>query len=156
MATKELMAGDLAPEFDLPSTGGKNISLKKFRGKKNVVLYFYPKDNTPGCTQEACSFRDEEGQFTARNTAILGVSLDSLKAHHDFIEKYALPFPLLSDEEAVVSKAYGVYKQKNMYGRIYWGIERSTFVIGKDGRIRQIFRRVKVVNHSEEVLKHLP
>ena len=155
MATRELKIDGTAPDFNLPSTKGHNLSLKEFRGKKNVVLYFYPKDDTPGCTKEACSFRDEHRQFRARDAVILGVSLDSLDSHHKFTEKYDLPFLLLSDENASVSKAYGVYKQKSLYGRIFWGIERSTFMIGKDGKIKEILRKVKVDGHSDELLKLL-
>jgi peroxiredoxin Q/BCP len=152
---KELQVGDAAPEFDLPSTEGRNIRLSEFRGSKTVVLYFYPKDDTPGCTKEACSFRDERSRFEKKGAVILGVSLDDLDSHRKFIQKYGLPFTLLSDEDAAVSKAYGVYKEKNLYGRKHWGIERSTFVIGKDGKVRGIFRRVKVDGHSEEILAGL-
>ena len=155
MATRELKIGDTAPDFNLPSTEGRNISLKEYRGKKTVVLYFYPKDDTPGCTKEACRFRDDQRKFGAKNAVILGLSLDSLDSHHRFAEKHDLPFPLLSDGEATVSKAYGVYKQKSLYGRIFWGIERSTFIIGKDGKIKEIFRMVRVDGHSDELLKLL-
>jgi peroxiredoxin Q/BCP len=155
MAAKELKAGDPAPDFSLPSSDGREISLKEYRGKKTVVLYFYPKDDTPGCTKESCSFRDELSRFTTRDTVILGVSLDDLDSHQKFIQKYSLTFPLLSDEKAVVSKAYGVYKQKNMYGQKFWGIERSTFVIGRDGKLKEIFRKVQVDGHTDEVLKAL-
>ncbi len=153
MAIKELKIGNKAPDFNLPSTGGRNISLKEFHGKKTVVLYFYPKDNTPGCTKEACSFRDELSRFHRKKAVILGVSLDSLEAHHRFIRKYDLPFPLLSDEKTVTSKAYGVYKEKSLYGRKFWGIERSTFIIGKDGKIKDIFKKVIVNGHSDQVLQ---
>jgi thioredoxin-dependent peroxiredoxin len=155
MTSREINVGDTAPDFKLPSTKGHDISLKEFRGKKNVVIYFYPKDDTPGCTKEACGFRDEQREFLARNTVVLGVSLDSLDSHHRFTEKYNLPFALLSDENTSVSKAYGVYKQKSMYGRVFWGIERSTFIIGKDGKVKEIFRKVKVDGHSDELLKLL-
>src|SRR5258708_7458357 len=126
---KMLNVGDKAPAFDLMSDEGKQVRLRDFKGQ-TVILYFYPKDDTPGCTREACSFRDELGQFKKKNTVVLGVSLDDVKSHQAFKKKYNLPFPLLSDENAIVSKAYEVYKKKNMYGRIYWGIERTTFVIG--------------------------
>lgn len=152
MSTKELKVGDPAPDFSLPSSEGRDISLKEYRGKKNVVLYFYPKDDTPGCTKESCSFRDELPKFTTQDTVILGVSLDDLDSHQRFIRKYGLPFPLLSDEQATVSKAYEVYKEKNMYGRKFWGIERSTFIIGKDGKIKQIFRKVQVDGHTNAIL----
>ncbi|MEK6684138.1 MAG: thioredoxin-dependent thiol peroxidase [Nitrospirota bacterium] len=155
MASKELSVGDPAPDFRLPSTEGREISLKEFHGKKNVVLYFYPKDDTPGCTKESCSFRDERPKFDRKDTVILGVSFDDLASHAKFVEKYKLPFTLLSDENKKVASAYGVYKEKSMYGRTYLGIERSTFVIGKDGKIAQIYRKVKVDGHSEEILKAL-
>jgi peroxiredoxin Q/BCP len=155
LSTKELKAGDRAPSFSLPSTGGDRISLKDYAGKKNVILYFYPKDDTPGCTKEACSFRDESSRFRTKDAVVLGVSLDGLDSHERFARKYGLSFPLLSDENAAVSKAYGTYKEKNMYGRRFWGIERSTFLIGKDGKIKEIFRKVKVDGHSEAVLEGL-
>ena len=152
MAKKELKVGDAAPDFRLPSTDGREISLKEFRGKKNVVLYFYPKDDTPGCTREACSFRDERSKFDKKEAVVLGVSFDDLESHKKFSGKYHLPFPLLSDTDKKVAEAYGVYKEKSMYGRTYMGIERSTFVIDKDGKIARIYRKVKVDGHSDEVL----
>lgn len=155
MASKELKVGDPAPDFRLPSTEGREVSLKEFQGKKNVVLYFYPKDDTPGCTKESCSFRDEKLKFDKKDAVILGVSFDDLKSHAKFVEKYKLPFTLLSDEDKKVATAYGVYKEKSMYGRTYMGIERSTFVIGKDGKLAQIYRKVSVDGHSEEILKAL-
>jgi len=155
MAVKELKVGDPAPDFRLPSTEGREIALKEFRGKKNVVLYFYPKDDTPGCTKEACSFRDERPKFGKKDAVILGVSFDDLESHKKFAGKYKLPFPLLSDADKKVAEAYGVYKEKSMYGRTYMGIERSTFVIDKDGTIAQIYRKVKVDGHSDEILEAL-
>ena len=152
MAAKELKVGDTAPDFHLPSTEGREIALKDFRGKKNVVLYFYPKDDTPGCTKEACSFRDERPKFNKKDAVILGVSFDDLESHKKFVGKYKLPFPLLSDADKKVAEAYGVYKEKSMYGRTYMGIERSTFVIDKDGKIAQVYRKVKVDGHSDEIL----
>lgn len=150
-----LKEGDMAPEFSLPSSEGKQVSLKDFRGKKRVVLYFYPKDDTPGCTKEACGFRDSFAGFGAQGAEILGVSLDDEDSHRKFIQKYNLPFTLLSDEDAKVSKAYGVYKQKNMYGKSFWGIERTTFVIDRDGRLAKIFPKVKVDEHIPEVMAAL-
>lgn len=150
----ELQVGSKAPEFNLPSTSGEKISLNSLKGK-NVILYFYPKDDTPGCTKEACSFRDELPKFKKNMAIILGVSNDSLDSHQKFIKKYDLTFPLLSDEDHSVSEKYGVYKEKNMYGRKYWGIERSTFVIDGDGKLRAIFRKVKVDDHIQEVLESL-
>ena len=152
---KELKEGDPAPDFSLPANNGQKLSLKDYKGKKRVVLYFYPKDDTPGCTKEACDFRDIIGEFTAQDTAILGVSLDDEASHEKFIQKYNLPFTLLSDADNKVSRAYGVYKEKNMYGKTYWGIERTTLVIGKDGRIAKIYPKVKVDNHINEVLGFL-
>lgn len=151
---KELKVGSKAPEFNLPASTGEKISLKSLRGK-NVVLYFYPKDDTPGCTKEACGFRDKLEQFKKKGTVIFGVSKDSLDSHQKFIEKYGLTFSLLSDEDHAVSEKYGVYKEKSMYGKKYWGIERSTFVIDPEGKLKAIFRKVKIENHIEEVLEAL-
>lgn len=155
MARRELAVGDPAPDFSLPSTEGRKISLKEFRGKKKVVLYFYPKDDTPGCTKEACGFRDEKAAFDRDGAVILGVSFDSPESHEKFSGKFGLSFPLLSDEKKETARAYGVYKMKTLYGRKYKGIERSTFLIGKDGRIALIFRKVKVEDHIREVSEAL-
>jgi len=146
--------GDAAPEFSLPNQQGETIRLKQLRGKP-VVLYFYPKDDTPGCTKEACGFRDAYAKVAQTGAEVFGVSLDGADAHKKFIDKYALPFSLLTDDDAVVSKAYGVYKLKNMYGKKYWGIERSTFVIDKAGIITASFRKVKVDRHVQDVLAAL-
>ncbi len=148
-----LKEGDPAPEFSLPASTGKTISLKDFRGKQAVVLYFYPKDDTPGCTIEACGFRDTSKDYEKAGAAILGVSLDNLNSHKKFIDKFSLSFPLLSDETQAVSKAYGVYKLKQMYGKEYWGIERTTFLIDKRGKIAKIYPKVKVDDHHHQVLK---
>jgi peroxiredoxin Q/BCP len=145
--------GRPAPDFSLPATTGENISLRQFKGKKTVVLYFYPKDETPGCTREACGFRDHTAEFERSNVVILGVSTDSLESHQHFREKQKLPFPLLVDEDAAVSKLYGVYKQKNLYGKKSLGIERTTFVIDRTGRIAQIWPKVKVDGHVQDVLE---
>jgi peroxiredoxin Q/BCP len=145
--------GRPAPDFSLPSTSGENISLKQFKGKKTVVLYFYPKDETPGCTREACDFRDLSAEFEKQNAVILGVSTDGMESHQHFREKQHLPFPLLSDEDATVSKMYGVYKQKNLYGKKSMGIERTTFVIDRTGRIAQIYPKVKVEGHVKDLLE---
>ena len=150
----ELKAGDKAPNFSLPSGTGNTISLKSLAGKQ-VVLYFYPKDDTPGCTKEACGFRDEITGIEKTNTVVLGVSTDNLASHQKFSKKYSLPFTLLSDENAEVSKAYGVYKEKSMYGKTYLGIERSTFVIDETGRLKAVFRKVKVDGHLQEVMDAL-
>lgn len=150
-----LNAGDEAPLFTLPSVEGGEIGLKSYRDKKRVILYFYPKDNTPGCTKQACAFRDAFAEIKKANAVILGVSLDSLESHRKFAEKYTLPFLLLSDADAAVSKSYGVYKLKKMYGREFWGIERSTFLIDLNGRIIRSFPKVKVDQHLDEVLSEL-
>ncbi len=151
---KALAVGDKAPEFALPNEAGETVKLKDFKGRQ-VVLYFYPKDDTPGCTKEACSFRDALEPIKRTGAVVLGVSLDGKESHQKFIAKHRLTFPLLSDEDAAVSKAYGVYKQKNMYGKKFWGIERSTFVIDPAGRVKAIFRKVKVDGHVDEVLAAL-
>lgn len=151
---QELAAGDVAPDFSLPASNGKSVRLSDFRGK-NVVLYFYPKDDTPGCTKEACSFRDTLQKFVEADAVVLGLSKDSAESHAAFIKKYGLNFTLLSDETLEVNKLYGTWVEKENYGRKYWGTERSTFVIGKDGRIRKIFRKVKVEGHERDVLEAL-
>ena len=138
----------------LPSSSGEDVRLNDLRGK-NVVLYFYPKDDTPGCTKEACSFRDNLPRFGAVDAVVLGVSKDSLDSHTDFIKKYGLNFTLLSDEDLKVNNLYGTWVEKENYGKKYWGTERSTFVIGKDGKIKKVFRREKVDGHEDEVLKAL-
>ena len=148
----ELTEGKSAPSFSLPSTNGKKISLKELAGKK-VVLYFYPKDDTPGCTQEACDFRDSIKQFQKQGATVLGVSPDPIKKHDKFREKYKLPFTLLSDESKEMLQKYGVWKEKSMYGRKYMGVERTTVILDKEGKIRKIFPKVKVTEHAKEVLK---
>jgi len=145
--------GKPAPDFTLPSTSGEPISLRQFKGKKTVILYFYPKDETPGCTREACDFRDHTAEFEKHNTVVLGVSTDGLDSHKQFMDKHKLPFPLLTDEDAAVSRKYGVYKQRNLYGKKYMGIERTTFVIDRTGRIAQIYPKVKVDGHIEALLE---
>ena len=154
MSAHQLREGDRAPAFTLQTTGGRTVKLSDFRGK-NVVLYFYPKDDTPGCTKEACSFRDARAQLTRQQAVVLGVSRDDVASHERFTEKFGLSFPLLSDPDAGVSKAYGVYKQKSLYGRTYWGIERTTFLIDEQGRIAAIFPKVRVDGHTEAVLQAL-
>lgn len=143
--------GERAPEFSLPADDGREVSLKEFRGK-NVVLYFYPKDDTTGCTKEACSFRDNLGRVTSKGAVVLGVSRDDTASHVKFKDKYHLNFPLLSDEEGRVTEAYGVWKKKNLYGREYFGIERTTFLIDETGTIARIWPKVKVEGHTDEVL----
>lgn len=146
--------GKKAPDFVLPDADGRQVSLSDFLGK-NVVLYFYPKDNTPGCTKEAVAFRDSIKAIEDKNAVVIGISLDDEASHRKFIEKYGLPFVLLSDKEAKVSTEYGVYKEKNMYGKKKMGIERSTFIIDSKGIVRKIFRKVKVDGHVDQVLKAL-
>jgi thioredoxin-dependent peroxiredoxin len=150
----EPKVGDMASDFRLPSTRGKLTSLKDFRGS-DVILYFYPKDETPGCTAEACSFRDHEADLTKEHAVVLGVSTDSLESHENFQAKHNLNFPLLSDQTADVAKMFGVWKEKNLYGRRTWGVARRTFWIGPDGRIRKIYKKVDTANHAEEVLEDL-
>ncbi|MEW6235440.1 MAG: peroxiredoxin [Candidatus Omnitrophota bacterium] len=150
-----LEEGKTAPAFTLPSSGGGSVSLKDYKGKKQVVLYFYPKDNTSGCTKEACFFRDNISQFESADAVVLGVSCDRLASHDKFIAKFGLPFLLLSDEKEEVCKLYDVIREKNMYGKKVMGVERSTFVIGKEGKIKKIFRKVKVDGHIEQVLEAL-
>jgi peroxiredoxin Q/BCP len=147
------LAGKTAPAFSLMSDEGKRISLKDLRGRR-VVLYFYPKDDTPGCTTQACAFRDAEVDFSRADACVLGVSKDSVKSHQKFKSKYTLNFPLLADD-AGVCEAYGVWKHKNMYGRTYMGIERSTFLIDEEGKVRAEWRKVSVPGHANEVIKAL-
>ena len=151
----KLKEGKPAPDFSLPSSEGRQVSLSDFKNRKKVVLYFYPKDDTPGCTQEACDFRDTLKKIEKEDAVVLGVSKDSLDSHEAFIKKYKLPFPLLSDENKEVIKQYGVWKEKSLYGKKYMGVERTTVVIDKKGIVRQIFPKVKVNGHAEEVLKAL-
>jgi thioredoxin-dependent peroxiredoxin len=150
-----LNPGDKAPDFSLHDQENKKINLRDFIGKQEVVLYFYPKDDTPGCTKEACGFRDSIKAFQKKDVVVLGVSNDDTASHEKFAKKYELPFSLLSDVDKKVVEAYGVYKEKNMYGRKYMGIERTTFVIGKDGKVKRIFPKVKVDRHVEEILEAL-
>jgi peroxiredoxin Q/BCP len=144
--------GQPAPAFTLETDTGETVSLTDFKGQ-NVVLYFYPKDDTPGCTTEACEFRDSMPRFTKDTTVILGLSPDSVTSHAKFKAKYELPFPLLADTEKVVAEAYGVWKEKSMYGRKYMGVERTTFLIDGKGVLRQVFEKVKPAGHAEEVAK---
>lgn len=150
----DLKEGDAAPDFELPSSTGRPVRLTSLKGK-NVVLYFYPQDDTPGCTREACSFRDNLPKFEGLDAVVLGVSKDSLSSHERFIGKYTLNFTLLSDEGLKAHKLYGTWRLKNNYGKTYWGTERSTFVIDKKGRIKKVFRKVKVDGHEAEVLRAL-
>ena len=150
----ELKVGSKAPDFTLPTGDGGHLSLKEFKGKK-VVLYFYPKDNTSGCTKEACAFRDGIKLFHKKGAVVVGVSVDSPESHRKFSEKFDLSFPLVSDEKKELVKKYGVWKEKSMYGKKFMGIERTTFLIDRTGTITQIFTKVKVDGHAEEVLNAL-
>lgn len=147
-----LKEGQKAPDFTLPSSDGREVTLSDFKGKKSVVLYFYPKDDTPGCTKEACYFRDLRKKFQDAGAEIFGVSFDSIDSHKKFINKYKLPFPLLSDQDKTVADKYGIFKEKSMYGHTFMGIERTTFLIDKDQKIAKIFPKVKVEGHADEVL----
>jgi len=146
--------GKQAPEFQLEAQNGKSVALSDFKGK-NVVLYFYPKDMTPGCTTEACDFRDQSQQFSELNTVILGISPDPVNRHQQFIEKYGLPFLLLADIDHKVAEAYDVWKLKKNFGKEYMGIERSTFIIDKEGRLVKEWRKVQVKGHVEEALNYI-
>ncbi|SCY78740.1 peroxiredoxin [Microvirga guangxiensis] len=147
-----LLPGMPAPDFSLPVTGGKNLSLESLRGRK-VVLYFYPKDDTSGCTLEAKNFQESRKDFEAADTEIIGVSPDPMKSHDKFRAKYGLEFPLASDEAKSMLEAYGVWVEKSMYGRKYMGVERTTVLIDREGRIARIWNKVKVPGHIEEVLE---
>lgn len=157
MATElklDLSEGDVAPAFTGATNGGGTVSLADYRGK-NVILYFYPKDDTPGCTKEACAFRDQFAAFKKKGAVVLGVSVDSVKAHDKFVEKYKLPFTLLADVDKKIVEAYGVWGQKTFMGRKYLGVHRVTFLIGPDGKIKKIWPKVKPEEHAEEVLAAL-
>ena len=147
-----LKKGDRAPDFSLPATNGQQVSLKQLAGKK-VVLYFYPRDNTPGCTREACNFRDNYQALQQAGAVVLGVSADSVQSHEKFAGKYDLPFPLLSDKEATVATAYGAWGGKSLYGRRFMGMNRMTFLIDEKGAIAGMWAKVKPDKHGEEVLE---
>lgn len=148
----QVQVGQPVPDFKLPASNGKDVSLSDFKGKK-VVLYFYPKDMTPGCTTESCDFRDANSQFGEYNTEVIGISPDDLQSHAKFIDTYQLPFLLLADTEQTVSELFGVWKEKNMFGNKYMGIERSTFLIDEEGKLAKEWRNVKVDGHVDEVLE---
>ncbi|HMT11506.1 MAG TPA: thioredoxin-dependent thiol peroxidase [Ignavibacteria bacterium] len=149
-----LEVGNKAPEFSLVADSGEKVSLKDYKGKK-VILYFYPKDMTSGCTQEACDFRDNIKKFEKKNTVVIGVSPDDTKSHNKFKDKYELPFTLLSDESKKMLLDYGVWQEKSMYGRKYMGVVRTTFIIDEKGKIEKIFEKVKVPGHIDELLDSL-
>jgi len=144
--------GSRAPSFSAHDAEGNTVSLSSFRGKKPVVLFFYPKDNTSGCTKEACGFRDARADFDQAGVQVLGVSPDSVASHQKFAGKYDLTFPLVSDESKQICEAYGVWQEKSMYGRKYMGVARTTFIIDKQGRIAHVFEKVKPAGHEQEVL----
>ncbi len=146
--------GKVAPDFSLPNADGELIRLSSFKGK-NIVLYFYPKDNTPGCTKQACDFRDSIQNYDAVNAVVIGISPDDEASHRKFRDKFDLPFLLLADPDRKAIEAYGVWKEKNMYGKKYMGVERSTVVIDKDGIVVKIIRKVKVDGHIDSVLSML-
>src|SRR6266545_152414 len=143
--------GTVAPTFTAKNADGETVRLKDLRGQK-VVLYFYPKDDTPGCTKEACSFRDANRDMQKRGIIVLGVSADDVESHQKFADKYSLSFPLLADTDIRVSQLYGVYKERNMYGKKFMGVNRETFLIDKDGIVRKIWRKVSPEDHANEVL----
>lgn len=144
--------GDVAPSFSASTDGGEQVSLADFKGKK-VILFFYPKDNTPGCTQESCDFRDLNERFAAAGVQVLGISKDSVKSHDNFKAKYSLNYPLISDPDTEICQSYGVWKEKKNYGKTYMGVERSTFLIDESGVIRGIWRKVRVKGHADAVLQ---
>jgi thioredoxin-dependent peroxiredoxin len=152
-ATAHEMEGRKAPPFELPDAGGATVSLKELLARGNLVLYFYPKDMTPGCTTEACDFRDTAARLSAAGAQVVGVSADSPESHRKFVDKHELNFPLLSDPGNRVTRLYGVYKKKSLYGREFMGIERTTFVIDREGLIRKVFPKVKVAGHADAVVQ---
>ena len=150
----ELKVGQKAPDFTLMNDAGEKVKLSSYKGRK-IVLYFYPKDDTPGCTTEACNFRDGIAEIEKQGAMVLGVSADSVDSHKKFKNKFELNFPLLSDPDKKMIESYGVWKEKSMYGKKYMGIERTTFIIDENGKISHIFPKVKVTDHYDEVLKAL-
>ncbi|HEX4960874.1 MAG TPA: thioredoxin-dependent thiol peroxidase [Thermoanaerobaculia bacterium] len=146
--------GEVAPDFTLPADDGGKVKLSDLRGKP-VVLYFYPKDDTPGCTKEACAFRDRTPELQAKGAVVLGVSPDDTASHGKFRDKYSLNFPLLADTDHQVAEAYGAWREKNMYGKVSMGIQRSTFLIDRDGKVRKAWKKVNVDGHDEQVLAAL-
>ncbi|BCW96045.1 MAG: thioredoxin-dependent thiol peroxidase [Fimbriimonadales bacterium] len=149
-----LTNGSMAPDFSLPDQHGNTVRLSDYRGRW-VVLYFYPKDMTPGCTQEACSFRDVHADLVQEGAVVLGVSADDVQSHRKFADKYELPFPLLADTDHTVSDAYGAWRKKHMYGKEFWGVDRITYLIAPDGTVHRAFAKVKPATHGDEVLTAL-
>jgi peroxiredoxin Q/BCP len=153
-STESVVEGQPAPDFTLPTTGGQEVTLSSLRGRP-VVLYFYPADDTPGCTTQACDLRDMHAQITDSNAVVLGVSPDDIASHGRFAAKFGLPFQLLSDPDHAVSTTYGTWKEREAYGKRFWGIERSTFIIAPDGTVRHAWRKVKAVGHADRVIDAL-
>jgi len=149
-----ISVGDKAPQINLKDADGRTVKLSDFKGKK-VVLYFYPRDMTPGCTKEACAFQADSKKIQSKNTVVIGVSTDDEKSHQRFRETYDLTFPLLCDTEHKLADAYGVWAEKNMYGRKTWGVKRTTFIIDEQGRVAHVFNKVNVAEHSKDVLEKL-
>lgn len=149
------LVGKAAPSFALPASTGDSVGLSDFKGKKTVVLYFYPRADTPGCTKEACGFRDALADYDRANVAVLGISPDPPKDVTKFAEKFHLNFPLLADADHAVAQKYGTWQEKSMYGKKYFGVTRTTFVIGKDGKVRHVFEKVKPEGHDQQVLRWL-
>jgi len=150
--TAQLKPGDPAPDFAAPDQNGNTVRLSDFRGHK-LILYFYPKDDTPGCTKEACNLRDNHSRLQAKGYKVLGVSVDDEASHQKFIEKYDLNFPLLADTDKSIVNAYGVWGERNMYGKTFMGTKRTTFVIGEEGKIEHIFKKVKTGEHADQILE---
>jgi thioredoxin-dependent peroxiredoxin len=146
--------GSAAPSFTLLSDAGKKVKLSDFKGKP-VVLYFYPRDDTPGCTQEACAFRDRSSELASAGAMVLGVSTDNVASHEKFRDKYSLNFPLLADEDHAIAEKYGAWREKNMYGKKSWGVQRSTYLIGPDGKVAKVWKKVQVDGHDQQVLDAL-
>lgn len=146
-----LQKGDIAPDFEAPNQDGESIKLSDYRGKK-VVLYFYPKDNTPGCTTQACNLRDNYAKLQEAGYEVVGVSKDSVRTHKNFIDKQSLPFTLIADQDTKINQAYGVWKEKSMYGKKYMGTARTTFVIDEEGKIEEVIDKVKTKDHTAQVL----
>lgn len=155
MASEIPAVGSRAPAFELPAYPAGKVKLSQFKGKQNVILYFYPRDNTPGCTTEACGFRDSSGEFNMADTVVLGVSTDSVDSHRKFAEKFDLPFSLLSDADHEVAEKYGVWVEKSNYGKKYMGLQRATFLIDKSGKVAAVWPKVKVAGHVEAVAEAL-
>jgi peroxiredoxin Q/BCP len=155
MADPVIAEGKTAPKFDLPSSTGQNVKLSDYTDKARVVLFFYPKADTPGCTKEACGFRDAIASYTKLDVPVFGISPDPVKAVEKFADKFKLNFPLLADEDHAVCEKYGVWQEKSMYGRKYMGAARTTFVIAKGGKIEKVFEKVKPEGHDREVLEYL-